>query len=145
MDSIIAEALEYVTPKKQEEASIDPKSKSAKPAKAAPTKSVDEMHTIQDKFEGKASEDYRFVAQKIKQQYFVDYEGELSQKRDLVTLVPDDNLLVSLFVERLKLEYAGVDLSLDMAEIEAGVKREQEIEASLSEMDSIERKSADPA
>ena len=61
-----------------------------------------------------------------------------------MTLVPDDNLLVSLFIERLKVEYAGVDLTLDMAEIEAGVKREQEIEASLSEMDSIERKSADP-
>ena len=62
-----------------------------------------------------------------------------------MTLVPDDNLLVSLFIERLKLEYAGIDLTLDMAEIEAGVKREQEIEASLSEMDSIERKSADPS
>lgn len=144
MDSIIAEALEYVTPKKQEESTIDPKNKGAKAGKAA-TKSVEEINTIQDKFEGKATEDYKYVAQKIKQQYFVDYEGELSQKRDLVTLVPDDNLLVSLFVERLKLEYAGVDLSMDMAEIEAGVKREQEIEASLSEMDTIERKSADPA
>ena len=57
-----------------------------------------------------------------------------------MTLVPDDNLLVSLFIERLKVEYAGVDLTLDMAEIEAGVKREQEIEASLSEMDSIDAK-----
>ena len=53
----------------------------------------------------------------------------MSQKKDLVTHVPDDNLLVSLFVERLKLEYAGEDLSLDMAEIEAGVVREREIEA----------------
>ena len=53
----------------------------------------------------------------------------MTQKRDLVTLIPDDNLLVSLFVERLKLEYANVDLSLDMTEIETGVKREAEIEA----------------
>ena len=59
----------------------------------------------------------------------------MTQKRDLVTLVPDDNLLVSLFVERLKLEYAGVDLSLNMDEIETGVKREKEIEAQLGEMD----------
>ena len=68
----------------------------------------------------------------------------MTQKRDLVTLIPDDNLLVSLFVERLRLEYAGVDLSLDMAELETGVKREAEIEAQLAEMDQGEQKSADP-
>ena len=58
--------------------------------------------------------------------------------------MPDDNLLVSLFIEKLKLEYANVDLSLNMDEIEAGVTREKEIEAQLAEMDQGEQKSADP-
>ena len=98
-----------------------------------------------DKFEGRNVEEYKNIALSIKTQFFSDFEGELSQKKDLVTMVPDDNLLVSLFVEKLKLEYANVDLSLDMAEIEAGVTREKEIEAQLAEMDLGEQKSADPA
>ena len=88
-----------------------------------------------DKFEGRNVEEYKNIALSIKTQFFSDFEGELSQKKDLVTMVPDDNLLVSLFVEKLKLEYANVDLSYDMAEIEAGVTREKEIEAQLAEMD----------
>ena len=58
--------------------------------------------------------------------------------------MPDDNLLVTLFVERLKLEYADVDMSIDMAEIEAGVKREKEIEEQLADMEPAEKGSADP-
>ena len=45
MDSIIAEALEYVTPRKQEEAVADAKNKQAKGGKAA-TKSVEDINTI---------------------------------------------------------------------------------------------------
>jgi hypothetical protein len=80
----------------------------------------------------------------MKNQFFSDYEGELAQKKDLITLVPDDAMLVNLFVERLKLEYAGVDLEHNMEEIEAGVTREAEIEAQLTEME-VSKDSADPA
>ena len=58
-------------------------------------------------------------------------------------MVPDDNLLVTLFVEHLKLAYADVDLSVDMQEIEAGVRREKEIEAQLAEMDPPDKGSAE--
>ena len=129
MDVIIAEALEYVTPKKVEEATLDPKAKAAPGKKPAGKGSIEDTTAVTDKYEGKNAEEYKALAQSIKQQFFSDFEGELTQKRDLVTLIPDDNLLVSLFVERLKLEYANVDLSLDMTEIETGVKREAEIEA----------------
>lgn len=45
----------------------------------------------------------------------------------MTSLVFDDGLLVKLFVERLKLEYEGVDLNVSDSEIEAGILREKEL------------------
>ena len=143
MDDIIQEALEYVAPKKVDDSAADLKKvdKKKQPAKGA---AADDTNVSTDKFEGKNSEEYKAIASTIKNQFFTDYEGELTQKKDLVTLVPDDNLLVALFIERLKLEYAGINMELDMEEIEAGVKKEGEIEAQLAEMEPAEKNSADP-
>ena len=47
----------------------------------------------------------------------------------------DDHLLVNLFIERLKLEYEGVDLSLSSESIEAGIKREKELVEQLAELE----------
>lgn len=61
-----------------------------------------------DIFEGKHNAEYKKIAAQIKTSFFPDYEGELTQKVDLTSVVFDDSLLVNLFVERLKLEYEGV-------------------------------------
>lgn len=44
-------------------------------------------------------------------------------------------MLVNLFIERLKLEYVGVDLSVSQAELEDGIRREKEIVEQLADMD----------
>ena len=46
-----------------------------------------------------------------------------------MSCILDDFLLVQLFMERLKLEYEGQQLSLSQEEIEAGIVKEREIEA----------------
>ena len=69
MDAIIAEALEYVAPKKVEDAVPDPKAKQKK-GKQEETGPV-------DPFEGKNTEEYKKVAQNLKDSFFQDYEGEL--------------------------------------------------------------------
>ena len=119
MDEIIKEALDYVTPKKVDEAALEA-AKKAKKGKVEETVNV-------DVFEGKHNEEYKKIATQIKTSFFPDFEGDLPQKVDLTSLVFDDGLLVKLFVERLKLEYEGVDLNVSDSEIEAGILREKEL------------------
>ena len=69
MNAIIQEALEYVVPKKVEETAPDPKAK-AKKGKVEETGPT-------DPFEGKNAEEYKKLAQNLKDQYFEDFEGEL--------------------------------------------------------------------
>ena len=53
----------------------------------------------------------------------------LPQKVDLPNVVFNDEILVNLFIERLKLAYAGPDTAkgLSKEELEKGIKREKEI------------------
>lgn len=46
-------------------------------------------------------------------------------------------------MERLKLEYEGVDLSVSISDIEAGIKREKELVEQLAELEETQV-SADP-
>ena len=120
MDDIIKEALDYITPKKVDEAALEAakKAKKGKQEDLAPV----------DPFEGKHSDDYKQIATEMKNQFFSDYEGDnLPQKVDLANLVFDDQLLVNLFIERLKLEYEGVDLSVSQEDLENGIRREKEL------------------
>ena len=88
---------------------------------------------------------YKKIIGEIKSKFFSDYEGELPQQVDLPNLVFDDQLLVNLFVERLKLEYEGADLTVSEEELEAGIVREKEILAQLAEMEETQpEKAADP-
>ena len=116
MDEVIKEALEYVTPKKIDEAALEAMKKAKKGKQEEPVNV--------DIFEGKHVNEYKKVINEIKSKFFADYEGELPQQVDLPNLVFDDQLLVNLFVERLKLEYEGVDLSVSDADLEAGIARE---------------------
>lgn len=105
MDDIIKEALDYITPKKVDEAALEAQKK-AKKGK------VEEVVNV-DVFEGKHPREYKKIATEMKSKYFADYEGDnLQQQIDLPNLVFDDQMLVNLFIERLKLEYEGQDLSL---------------------------------
>lgn len=121
MDEIIVEALEYVTPKKQEDTQAYESQKKA-PAKKTATKAEEVAHN--DIFEGKDSAEYKRLANLLKSQYFPDFEGELSSKVDLINFVVDDKLLTDLFTQRLKLEYEGKQKKLDLYQ---GCVREKEI------------------
>ena len=101
MDEIIKEALDYITPKKVDDAAALEAAKKAKKGKQQ-----EEEHT--DIFEGKHPAEYKKLAHEMKDKFFADYEGDnLHQKTDLANLVFDDQLIVNLFIERLKLEYEG--------------------------------------
>lgn len=119
MGEVIKEALDYITPKKIDEAAIEA-------AKKAKKGKVEEVTNV-DIFEGKNPDTYKKIATDLKTQFFAEYEGELSQNVDLPNLVFDDQMLVNLFIERLKLEYVGVDLSISQTELEDGIRREKEI------------------
>ena len=100
MNDIIKEALDYITPKKVDEAALAAaaKSKKGKQEEVVPV----------DIFEGKHPGEDKKLAMEMKTKFFENYEGDnLPQKVDLPNLVFDDQLLVNLFIERLKLEYEG--------------------------------------
>ena len=105
MDEIICEALEYITPKKHDEAAQAIEQSKKPPPKKAPTKNEEVVHT--DIFEGRDSAEYKRLANFIKSQYFPDFEGEFATKVDLTNQVVEDKLLIDLFVQRLKLEFEG--------------------------------------
>ena len=67
MDVIIAEALEYVTPKKVDESTIDPKAKQEKGKKPGGKGTIEDTTIMTDKYEGRNTEEYKAVAQSIKQ------------------------------------------------------------------------------
>lgn len=75
----------------------------------------------------------------MKAQFFPDYESpeNLPQKVDLPNVVFNDELLVNLFVERLKLAYEGNDAYHEKTqeELEEGIRREKELVEQLAEMD----------
>lgn len=81
MDEIIMEALEYICPKKVDEAAAAEANKKA-PAKKAAAKV--EEHVSSDIFEGRDSTEYKNLANQMKSGYFPDFEGEFTQKVDLV-------------------------------------------------------------
>ena len=68
MDEIIKEALDYITPKKVDEAALEA-AKKAKKGKQEEASSVDH-------FEGKHIDEYKKIATTIRQKYFPDYEGD---------------------------------------------------------------------
>ena len=51
----------------------------------------------------------------------------MPQPIDLTNLVFDDQVLVNLFIERLKLEYEGVSIGVSKDDLEAGIRREKEL------------------
>ena len=70
MDEIIKEALDYITPKKVDEAAAAEAAKKAKKGKQEEVTNV-------DIFEGKHPEDFKNLAAEMKQKFFTDYEGEM--------------------------------------------------------------------
>ena len=68
MDEIIKEALDYITPKKVDEAALEA-AKKAKKGKQEEVVSV-------DIFDGKHTQAYKKLATEMKSKYFADYEGD---------------------------------------------------------------------
>jgi hypothetical protein len=80
MDDIIIEALEYVTPKKVDEAAAAEAAKKAAAKKGPAT----EAPKPTDIFEGKNTTEYKRLAGLVKSIYFPDFEGDLATKIDLL-------------------------------------------------------------
>ena len=68
MDEIIKEALDYITPKKVDEAALE----AAKKAK----KGKQEEVTNVDIFEGKHAAEYKRIATEMKAKFFPEFEGD---------------------------------------------------------------------
>ena len=121
MDEVIREALDYITPKKVDEAALE----ALKKAKRVIVKEVVNV----DICEGKHPDEYKRLAKELKALFFQDYESVESrpQKVDLPNIVFNEEILVNLFVERLRLAYEGSDAirTLTEAELEEGIKREK--------------------
>ena len=134
MNEIIKEALDYITPKKVDEAAL------AAAAKGKKGKQEEVVNV--DIFEGKHVGEYKKLAMEMKGKFFENYEGDnLPQRIDLANLVFDDQLLVNLFIERLKLEYEGAKIAIPDEDLEAGIKREKEI---VEQLESIDDTAAQP-
>ena len=132
MDELIIEALEYVTPKKVDEAAAIEASKKAPAKKPAPN----ETQKPTDIFEGRNTTEYKKIAGLIKSQFFPDFEGEFVTKIDLINQVLDEQLLVDLFTERLKLEFED---KIKKPDLKQGCLREIEI---LKQLKDLEEKEA---
>ena len=68
MDEIIKEALDYITPKKVDEAALE----AAKKAKKGKQEEVANV----DIFEGKHAAEYKRIATEMKAKFFPEYEGD---------------------------------------------------------------------
>ena len=117
VDDIVREALDYINPKKAEEAAA-----AAAETKGKKGKKESEA-VIVDIFEGRNTANYKTVAQQIKDAYFA--EEELP-KQNLADLVLDESLLNTLVIERLRF-LAHSKPPTGTESIRAGVVREREI------------------
>lgn len=105
MGKVVREALSYVDPSQVKDEQVDPKAKGGKGKQAdAPV----------DIFAGKDTTQYKEIANLILKQVQLTtgIEDALPTKDvDILQLVSDDNLLVQLFIQRLKLHYPPQGLS----------------------------------
>ena len=100
MDKIVREALAYVDPNQAKEEQVDPKAKGKGKAAEAPV----------DVFAGKDTTQYKEIANLILKQVQLTtgIEDALPSKdTDILQLVSEDNLLVQLFIQKLKLTYSS--------------------------------------
>ena len=132
MDEVIIEALEYIMPKKvPTQAELQAQAKV--PAKKG--QKVEEL-APQDIFEGKNTTEYKRLGNALKNNYFPDFEGELPSKIDLTTQVIDDQILIDLFTERLRLEYENKPVK--SRDLKAGCARELEILKQLRDIEAAQ-------
>jgi hypothetical protein len=88
MEEMIKEVLDYVNPKPVAEAVPDLKKK-------APAPKGKEEPIFVDQYAGQDTKEYKEIGTQIKK--FIG-EGEIPQGKELISLIPDDNLLVKLFI-----------------------------------------------
>ena len=117
----------------------DPKAKGGKGAKAEVTTQL---------FEGKDTTRYKEIAENVSKQIQVIYGNEDTPNKtvDLIQLVSDDQTLVSLFIERLCLEYDTPPPTKDEVEkqMRENIKKKADLLEQLEEARGAEAGEADP-
>lgn len=124
MNDLIKEVFDYVTPKKVDETAVDPKAKGKKGAKQ------DDVPT--DPYEGKDSTAIKSIGLMVK----AFFGEELPTKCDLVSRISDDQLLVRLFLAKLKLSFPA-DRSKDeiIQEMKNNLNKEKELREQIKEIE----------
>ena len=139
MGEIIREAIAYVDPNKQVEEVADPKAKGKGKAPEAPV----------DPFAGKDTTLYKEIAElcmKQVQNTTGDENGIPGKEVDIQSLIGDDQLLVQLFTQKLKLTYDAEGPTAEAqeaAQIEK-IAKEKELLEQLEEAKANEGGDADP-
>jgi len=95
MEDLIKEAIEYVTPKPVQEQT---QAKGKAPAK----KNVEEVPV--DPYQGQDTTAYKQIGQQLKA-LLAEWSDTIQTGGDIVSLIPDDVLLVRLFIQKLKLTF----------------------------------------
>lgn len=121
MEELIKEVVEYVSPKPvADAAATQDKGKKAPPPKGK----VEEAAPV-DPYAGLDTKEYKEIGHQIKKYLG---EGELPAGTDMVSLIPDDKLLVNLFIQKLKLTFpADKADDVKIEEIKAGLAKEKEL------------------
>jgi len=124
MNELIKEAFDYVTPKKVDETAVDPKAKGKKGAK--------QDDVTADPYEGKDSTAFKSIGLMVK----AFFGEDLPTKCDLVSRISDDQLLVRLFLAKLKLSFPA-DKSKDeiISEMKNNLTKEKELIEQIKEID----------
>ena len=91
MDEMIKDVLEYINPKPVVDAAALDKNKKAPPAKGG---KVEDAQPV-DPYAGIDTREYKEIGHQIKKFFG---EGEIPQGQDLTSLIPDDQLLINLFI-----------------------------------------------
>lgn len=130
MDDLVKEVLDYINPKVQTEQVPDKKGK-------APAKGKVEEAPV-DPYAGMNTALYKEIGAKIKQ--LIGDTDIHNGQIDLVNLIEDDELLVRLFAEKLKLMFhKDKEESVKEEEMKASITKEKELLAQLKEIEEQNR------
>lgn len=91
MDEMIKDVLEYINPKAVVDTAVADKNKKAPPPKGG---KVEDTGPV-DPYAGIDTREYKEIGQQIKKFFG---EGEIPVGQDLTALIPDDQLLINLFI-----------------------------------------------
>lgn len=137
INDVVREALTYVHPDNQKQEDADPKAKGKKGADAGPA----------DAFAGKDTEAYKAVAERaLKSVQLTTGAQEIpAAGKDLADLVSDEQILVDLFCQKLKLTFDGAEAPDADQQRREKIAKEKELLEQIEEAKAAEaNEAADP-